>query len=379
MNLFMRVSGGTSVETVSNAFKSALDDPQVGHPPEDRLPRAGRRRVFELADLIHASRSEKRRRGPRLRHHGERRLPLRIGRVPRLRPDKATLIGSIGVVATHRDTSAIEAKKGVVTTEIYRGRYKRIVTDGPLTDEGRAHLEARVDYFYTLFVDEVARFRGVDAQTVLATMSTDVNDLFIGEQAIQAGLADGILSFDAALQEALSGPRKGTAISLSHKEAPMERYTSLAELVAAYPEFAAQLRAEGEKEAAGEGSVGRERDRGLGLAAIQFGDEEGAKLRAIVETGTTVDQFRAIMALTPKTETSPDQKAKADILDALKKTGAGEVGADSTTDGKPYMALVEEYRAAHNCTMTVAMQAVTKAHPGKHKEYLRQVNERRTA
>jgi ClpP class serine protease len=59
------------------------------------------------------------------------------------------------------------------------------------------NMQEKVDYYFSLFVNEIARFRGVSADTVLTTMSTEVKDFFIGQQAVDAGLIDGIATLDA--------------------------------------------------------------------------------------------------------------------------------------------------------------------------------------
>lgn len=114
-------------------------------------------------------------------------------------------VGSIGVVATHRDTSAAEARMGVKTTEITAGKYKRIASASePLSAEGRASLQAQVDYLYELFVDAVAAHRGCNVDTVLEHMAD--GRVFIGQQAIDAGLVDGVSTLDALIEQMATNP-----------------------------------------------------------------------------------------------------------------------------------------------------------------------------
>ena len=102
------------------------------------------------------------------------------------------IVGSIGVVATHTYNPR---NAGAVTTEITAGKYKRIATDqAPLTKEGRAYLQAQVDHLYSVFVDAVAQNRGVSAEQVLERMAD--GRIFIGQQAIDAGLVDGVATVD---------------------------------------------------------------------------------------------------------------------------------------------------------------------------------------
>lgn len=154
MNLFMEISGGTSIEKMTMQYKEALSDPSVSAIALVMdSPGGAIDGVFELANLIYESRDIK----PvvSLAYGTMASAAYLIGAAASTvyATDVATTVGSIGVVATHRDTSQQDAKSGVVTTEIYRGKYKRIVTNGPLTEDGRMNMEEKVDYYYSLFIN----------------------------------------------------------------------------------------------------------------------------------------------------------------------------------------------------------------------------------
>lgn len=116
-------------------------------------------------------------------------------------------VGSIGVVATHQDISGAEAQAGVKTTEITAGSYKRIASQhGPLTKPGRSAIQEQVDYLYSLFVDAVASHRGTTPQAVLSEMAD--GRVFIGQQALTAGLVDGFSSLDGLIESMATDPAK---------------------------------------------------------------------------------------------------------------------------------------------------------------------------
>jgi hypothetical protein len=101
-------------------------------------------------------------------------------------------------VTTHRDVSAAEAQVGVRTTEITSGKYKRIDSNfAPLTEEGRAYIQNRIDAIYTVFVDDVARNRGVSLDVVLQDMAD--GRVFVGVDAISNGLVDGVATWEDVL------------------------------------------------------------------------------------------------------------------------------------------------------------------------------------
>lgn len=109
--------------------------------------------------------------------------------------DTTTQVGSIGVVAQHVDLSVRDAQAGIKRTEVFAGKYKRITSDtGPLTTEGLKTMQDQVDYTYGLFVNAVAKQRGVSVEKVLSDMAD--GRMFIGEQAIAAGLVDGVATLD---------------------------------------------------------------------------------------------------------------------------------------------------------------------------------------
>ena len=112
--------------------------------------------------------------------------------------------GSIGVVATH---DYAPRGPGAKTTEITAGKYKRIASSTePLTDAGRDYIQAQVDHIYSVFVDAVAQHRGVDTDTVLERMAD--GHVFIGQQAIAAGLVDGVSTVDAMVERLAADPRE---------------------------------------------------------------------------------------------------------------------------------------------------------------------------
>ena len=112
-------------------------------------------------------------------------------------------VGSIGVVATHEYNPRASGQ----VTEITAGQYKRIASgSAPLSMEGKAYLQAQVDHLYQVFVDTVAMQRGVSAEQVLERMAD--GRVFTGQQAIDAGLVDGVSSLDALVAELASNPAR---------------------------------------------------------------------------------------------------------------------------------------------------------------------------
>lgn len=127
-------------------------------------------------------------------------------------------VGSIGVVMLHMDRSGEMQMKGVRPTFIHAGAHK---VDGhpfgALSEEVRAALQRDVNTFYDRFIETVEAGRGKSRLSAAKARATEART-FIGQQAIDAGLADRIGTFEEVLAElqrpAASGAgasRKGPA------------------------------------------------------------------------------------------------------------------------------------------------------------------------
>jgi hypothetical protein len=122
------------------------------------------------------------------------------------------VVGSIGVVTQHVDTSNAEHQRGVKITDITAGKYKRIASQhAPLTQEGRASIQDELDQLYGVFVDAVARNRGKDADTVASEMAD--GRVFLGQKAVSAGLADGKTTLPQLIQQMKSQKGGGAKTS----------------------------------------------------------------------------------------------------------------------------------------------------------------------
>ena len=111
-------------------------------------------------------------------------------------------IGSIGVAMMHLDYSKADEQYGYKKTDIFAGKYKRIATGNrPLSDEGKAYLQDQVDYIYSIFVNDIAKYRGRSVEDVLENMAD--GKIFIGRQALDAGLVDGVSTFDQLINTTL--------------------------------------------------------------------------------------------------------------------------------------------------------------------------------
>jgi signal peptide peptidase SppA len=107
-------------------------------------------------------------------------------------------VGSIGVIAAHVDLSQAVANQGLKITTFYRGEHKNDLSPyEPLSDTAAAALNQSLDELYALFVETVARNRGLTPQAVRDTQAA----LYRGSQALSVGLADQVAHPQEAINQ----------------------------------------------------------------------------------------------------------------------------------------------------------------------------------
>jgi capsid assembly protease len=99
--------------------------------------------------------------------------------------------GSIGVITMHIDHSAKLEKSGSKVTIVASGKHKSDGHSfGPLPDDVRGKMQARVDGMRDHFAAAVGQFRG-NRLSKSAALATEA-DAYTGDDAVKAGLADAV-------------------------------------------------------------------------------------------------------------------------------------------------------------------------------------------
>lgn len=113
-------------------------------------------------------------------------------------------VGSIGVIASHMDRSALNEQMGVKVTTVYAGAHKNDLTPHePISEQSLKVLTDLVNEGYEMFVSAVSEYRGLAAAAVRATEA----GLYRGQAAVDAGLADRL----QAPQDAIDGIARAVA------------------------------------------------------------------------------------------------------------------------------------------------------------------------
>lgn len=197
-NLMTDVSGATSAERFSKDFAALVRDPEIGAIVLDVDSPGGQvQGVDELANQIYEARQVK----PvvAIANHQMASAAYWIASAAsELVISPSGEVGSIGVIAVHRDISAAQERDGVRTTIISQGKYKG---EGnpyqPLGEEARAALQARVDEAYDSFVEAVARNRGVTVDAVRGGFGE--GRTVTARKAVELGMADRVDTLDGVL------------------------------------------------------------------------------------------------------------------------------------------------------------------------------------
>ncbi len=216
------MSGIMSYEEIRSNFRRATDDPAVESVLLDVDTFGGEAAgVFDLADEIYQARAKKEIIAISNEHAYSGGYAL-ASAASKVYVTRTAGVGSIGVIAVHVDQSEHDKKEGMKYTAIYAGSHKNDFTPhAPLPDDVRSLVQEMVNETNDLFADLVARNRGLTTKAIKEMEAIT----YRGKKAVEAGLADGVMSFDGVLN----------TIILNHGGRTMnqqELETSLASLMA---------------------------------------------------------------------------------------------------------------------------------------------------
>lgn len=241
---------------------------------------------------------------------------------------ETAISGSIGVVLLHADISRRLDSQGVTPTLIFAGAHK---VDGnpfePLPDAVRADMQAEVNRFYDLFVATVAAGRaGMSPEAIRNTEAR----VFIGADAVAAGLADSVGTFEQVLADLSRGQGGRSTPFPASKGARMDTQHTEEEgvTIAAHNEAVTRARAEG---------AAAERTRILGIQGAAFAGQEGFAAEMVADGATTPEAaaLRFNSALKAK---GPNHVAALSAMDAQARVPANLSAQGGGGEKKTYTA-----------------------------------------
>lgn len=210
-SLFSLLFGGTSAEAIAREISAAVRDTSVGAVVLDVDSPGGS--VFGVPEAAAAIRAER----------GSKPMiavanPIMASAAYHLASQAdevvaspSALVGSIGAFAIHVDKSAAIEKMGLNVTEIVYGRRKAEESGlKALSEDARARIQVRVDYYGRLFEADVAKGRKTSVETVRARFGEGA--VFVAPAAKEAGLVDRIATLEDVISELARGRRPGTSM-----------------------------------------------------------------------------------------------------------------------------------------------------------------------
>lgn len=214
-NLFTEMSGGTSLEKFQAALLDADRDPDVSTIIIDvASPGGSVDLVPETAEVI---RNLKTPTVAVANTDAASAAYWLASQASEFAVTPSGEVGSIGVWTAHRNIVGAEQKAGIETTLISAGKYKvEGHPFGPLEDEARAAIQAKVDHYYDLFVQDVARGRGTSAEHVRNGFGQ--GRMVTSTEAVRLGMADRVATLDQILTERSKGTVVPVAASAAMKD-----------------------------------------------------------------------------------------------------------------------------------------------------------------
>lgn len=198
-NLFTAISGASSYDVLRTDLQAALDDPKVNAILLDIDSPGGEvNGGNELAQAIYAARDTK----PIVAYVGGTGASMAYwiaSSASKVVVDPTSILGSIG-------TQVAFAERAPAAGEM---RYRFVSTQSPNknpdpgTEAFDKSVQTTIDALSAVFIEAVARNRGVTVAAVLSDFGK--GGTFVGQMAVDAGLADSVGDFEGVLAELTAG------------------------------------------------------------------------------------------------------------------------------------------------------------------------------
>jgi len=210
-NMMTELSGATSISTLTDDYRRAIDNSEVGavilmldspggavsgvNSFADAIV-AGKKKKYTMAFVAGAAASA---------------AYWIASSASEVVIERTGMVGSIGVVAA-LPTQVAPDSSGEMWIEIVSSNAPNKRPD-PLSEDGRGEVVSMLDAIEAQFISDVARGRGITSEKVKSDFGQ--GGLKVGSDAVKAGMADKVQSYDAALsrmKSMVANQRKLTAL-----------------------------------------------------------------------------------------------------------------------------------------------------------------------
>lgn len=339
--------GATGYDFIRAVFDMALADDDVEGVIFDVHSGGGQvDGCFELADHIYENRDVK----PNMavvNSHAYSAAFMIASAASRITLPKTGGAGSVGVVTMHADMSKMLDNIGIKITFIHAGKHK---TDGnpyeALPEGVRNRIQAKIDESYSMFVDAVARNRGLSTEDVRKTEAMTLS----AQEAVDLKLVDAVASPHEAMTAfvaELNGESKETVMAEQNKA------TQKAGQQAADAGGDSQVIAQADVDSAkAQGmSEGRQAERERFLAVVNsehYAGREGLAKKMLASESLSADEINEMLAEAPKVEAAAKPGGNSNAFEsAMEDTGNPDVGMEQGQEGgEQKSTLLSNYSAA---------------------------------
>ena len=335
-DIFTEISGASSVDTMALDLQTALDDPKVDAIVlEIDSPGGMVAGISEFADMVRAADK------PVTAYVGAKAASAAYwvaAAADEIVMDKSAEVGSVGAVM-QMNVGVDKNTRDIISSQSPNKR------PDPNTDAGLIELQSRIDGLAQVFIESVADFRGVDAETVINGFGR--GGMKLGEAAVQAGMADRLGSLESTIA-GLSGVTERTVqMNGTIKTSEITRDYIAAE----HPAIADAFRAEGEDKTkaenatAGQATAEAERERIKAVLDVGAGTDHEALAHTLAFDGKTTAPEAALKIL------AADKEARTGKLDDLRNDAPAPLKPSGDPDAEAAAA------AAANASLPVEDQA----------------------
>lgn len=194
----------TSTEALAAQVQAAADDPNVGTILLDvDSPGGSVFGVQELADTVAGARKRKHV-VAQVNNTAASGAYWVASQASEIVVTPSGMVGSIGVIVPHVDTSAARERVGIKQEFITYGKFKAEGhIDGPMTDEHRAHLQSIVNQYGAAFTRDIAVGRRTDVETVRGPAFGE-GRMKLAKDAVASGMADSIGTLEETIARLVS-------------------------------------------------------------------------------------------------------------------------------------------------------------------------------
>lgn len=314
-NLFTEISGATSLDVLAREFSAAVDDPLVKAVVLNIDSPGGQATgVAEFAHMIRAAAK------PVVAYvdgSGASGAYWIAAAADEIVLAKTAEVGSIGVVV------------GVDTRPSATGVVELVSSQSPRkrpdlsTDAGRAQIQDRIDALAQVFVEDVAAYRGVAVETVLAEFGQ--GDMRLGAAAVALGMADRVSTLEEVLA-GLAGATHGGRHMGAQATDDTPQTVTLDTLAQDHPALVAELRAQGAQ---------AERERVLAVQAQALPGHEALIARLAADGVTTGPEAAvAVLAAERALGANRARTLQDDAPDPVPFAAAPDPGEESGDDAR---------------------------------------------